>query len=88
MREKKISIITVCYNSAKTIRETFESVLSQKYENYEYIVIDGKSEDETLDIIKEYIEKFSGKMKYISEKDNGIYDEWDTYDWLSSGRYT
>lgn len=74
MEEKKISIITVCYNSAKTIKETFESVLNQEYDNYEYIVIDGRSNDETLQIIKEYEKKFEGKMKYISEKDDGIYD--------------
>jgi len=74
VEEKKISIITVCYNSEKTIRETFKSVLKQQYENYEYIVVDGKSKDGTLEIIKEYMEKFKGKMKYISEKDNGIYD--------------
>lgn len=74
VNEKKISIITVCYNSEKTIRETFESVLKQEYSNYEYIVIDGKSKDKTVEIIEEYMEKFNGKMQYISEEDNGIYD--------------
>ena len=70
----KISMITVCYNSAKTIEDTLKSVLSQKYDNYEYIIIDGKSKDNTLDIIKKYEPKFKGKLKYISEKDNGLYD--------------
>ncbi len=70
----KISLITVCYNSAKTIAETFESVLSQSYDNYEYIVVDGKSSDDTINIIVEYEKKFKGKMHYISEKDNGLYD--------------
>lgn len=74
MEERKISIVTVCYNSEKTIKETFESVLNQEYSNYEYIVVDGKSSDRTLELVKEYEEKFKGKMKYISEKDNGIYD--------------
>lgn len=74
MKENKISIVTVCYNSVETIKETLESVLNQEYDNYEYIVIDGKSNDGTLQIIKEYEEKFNGKMRYISEKDNGIYD--------------
>ena len=70
----KISIITVCYNSEKTITRTFESILHQTNQNYEYIVIDGASKDNTLQIIKEYESKFQGKMTYISESDQGIYD--------------
>lgn len=70
----KISMITVCYNSSKTIEDTLKSVLSQKYKDYEYIIVDGKSKDNTLDIIKEYESKFKGRLKYISEKDSGLYD--------------
>lgn len=70
----KFSIITVCYNSGKTIRKTFESVLNQSFTDYEYIVVDGASKDDTLDIIKEYVPKFGGRMRYISEPDKGIYD--------------
>ena len=70
----KISIITVTYNSEKTLKDTIESVLKQNYENYEHIIVDGKSKDSTVDIIKEYEEEYNGKLKYISEKDNGIYD--------------
>lgn len=70
----KISMITVCYNSAKTIEDTLKSVLSQTYKDYEYIIVDGKSKDNTLDIIKRYEKKFKGKLKYISEKDKGLYD--------------
>ena len=66
----KISIITVSFNSAKTIRQTIESVLSQDYDDLEYIVVDGASKDGTVDILKEY----EGKIKYISEPDKGIYD--------------
>lgn len=70
----KISIITVTYNSAKTLKETLESVLKQKYTNYEHIIVDGLSKDNTIEIVKEYEEKYNGKLKYISEKDTGLYD--------------
>ena len=70
----KFSIITVCYNSEKTIARTFESVLNQTFQDYEYIVVDGASTDGTLDIIKEYEPKFNGRMRYISEPDSGLYD--------------
>ncbi len=70
----KISIITVCYNAEDTIQDTLESVLKQTYKNYEYIIVDGKSSDHTLEIVKKYEEQFLGKMKVISEKDNGLYD--------------
>lgn len=74
MSKKKFSIITVSYNSESTIRDTLESVLQQTYDNFEYIIVDGNSTDKTLDIVKEYQEKFNGKLTYISEPDNGIYD--------------
>ena len=48
----KISIITVCYNSAATIEDTLKSVLKQNYNNYEYLIIDGKSTDDTLKIVE------------------------------------
>ena len=67
----KISIITVCYNSEKTIKKTIESILKQDYDNKEYIIIDGGSKDNTLDIINGFS---VGIDKIISEKDNGIYD--------------
>ena len=70
----KISIITATYNSGATLRDTFESVLHQSYKDIEYIVIDGNSSDNTLEIIKEYEPLFDGKMSWISEPDKGIYD--------------
>ena len=70
----KISIITATYNSSKTLRDTMESVLSQSFSDIEYIIVDGLSKDNTLDIVKEYEAKFKGRLRWISEKDNGIYD--------------
>ena len=66
-----VSIITVCYNSKGTIRETIESVLEQDYPSIEYLVIDGGSTDGTLDILDTYIDDIS---KVVSEPDRGIYD--------------
>jgi glycosyltransferase involved in cell wall biosynthesis len=70
----KFTIITVCYNSEKYISDAIESVLNQTYSDIEYIIIDGGSKDTTLDIIKKYILLFNGKMKWLSEKDKGLYD--------------
>ncbi len=74
MNNPKVSIITPCLNSDKTIRRTIESVLCQTYTNIEYIIVDGMSTDKTVDIIKEYVPLFNGRLRYVSEKDNGIYD--------------
>jgi glycosyltransferase involved in cell wall biosynthesis len=70
----KISIITVCYNSEKYIHSAIESVLNQTYGDIEYIVVDGGSKDSTIDIVKSYQPLFDGRIKWISEKDNGLYD--------------
>lgn len=71
------SIITVCYNSEKTIGKCIESVLNQKFDDYEYILIDGCSTDNTISIANEYKQKFINKnidFFIFSEKDKGIYD--------------
>lgn len=70
----KISIITVAYNSAATLRDTIESVLLQDYDNLEYVVVDGGSRDETVDIIRANESRFGGRMRWISEPDKGLYD--------------
>ena len=70
----KLSIITATYNSERTLRDTMESILSQTFQDFEYIIVDGASKDATLDIIREYEPRFQGKMRYLSEPDKGIYD--------------
>jgi glycosyltransferase involved in cell wall biosynthesis len=70
----KVSIVTVCYNSEKTIKNTIDSILNQTYKNIEYIIVDGESTDSTLKIIEEYKNQFSEDLKIICEKDKGIYD--------------
>ena len=68
------SIITATYNSEKTLAVAIESVIMQPYTNVEHIIIDGNSTDNTVAIIKQYAQKFSDKIKWISEPDKGIYD--------------
>lgn len=70
-RLPKLSIITACFNSAATIRDTIDSVLAQDYPSIEYIVIDGGSTDATVDIVKQYGDRIS---RFVSEPDRGIYD--------------
>jgi glycosyltransferase involved in cell wall biosynthesis len=70
----KVSIITVAYNSANTIETTINSVLNQTHKDIEYIIVDGNSNDDTLNIIRKYEVAFEGRMSYVSEKDCGIYD--------------
>lgn len=70
----KISIITATYNSAKTVEDTIKSVLGQTFQDWEHIIVDGKSKDNTLDIVERYRNLYNGRLKVISEKDKGIYD--------------
>lgn len=69
-----ISIITVCRNASATLPETMRSVLAQSYGDYEYIVIDGASSDSTPELAEAAAGHFSGRMKWVSEPDAGIYD--------------
>ncbi|ANV98033.1 hypothetical protein BBW65_04100 [Helicobacter enhydrae] len=73
----KISVITTTFNSQETIKDTLQSILEQNYKNIECIIIDGASQDQTLNIIQKYKEKFDSNhidLKIFSEKDKGIYD--------------
>lgn len=84
------SIITVCFNSEKTIVNTLDSVLNQKFTDYEYIIIDGKSRDGTLKILREYERKFLSKgisFHILSESDHGIYDAMNKGIKMAKGKY-
>lgn len=70
----KISIITATYNSSKTVKDTIESVLKQTHTDFEHIIVDGLSKDNTLEIIKSYEKQYQGRLKIICEKDKGLYD--------------
>ena len=70
----KISIITATYNSAATVRDTIESILRQTHQDWELIIEDGCSKDDTLSIVREYESLCKGRMHIYSEKDNGLYD--------------
>ena len=79
-----ISIVTVCYNAANVLEGTIKSVMNQTCDDYEYIVIDGASKDDTLNIIEEYSEHIS---KWITEIDKGIYDAMNKGMQMAKGRY-
>lgn len=70
----KVSLITVTYNSSKTLSDTLQSVLNQTYSEIEYIIVDGASKDSTVSIIQKYEPKFNRRMRWISEPDKGLYD--------------
>lgn len=77
MDEVKISVITVCFNAGSEIDNTINSILQQDYTDFEYIIKDGGSEDETLEIANGYMNRFADKnisFRIISDKDLGIYD--------------
>ena len=79
-----VTIITVVFNGAATIRNTIQSVINQDYENIEYIIIDAGSTDGTLDIIREYDDVID---YWVSEPDHGIYDAWNKGVSLAAGEW-
>lgn len=83
MSSPKISVITVAFNAEKHIGRTIESVIGQSYEHVEYIIIDGKSTDSTLEVIAAY----KGVDQLISEADSGLYDAMNKGLKLATGDY-
>ena len=71
MQHPKISVVTITYNSEKTLEDTIKSVVTQNYDNLEYLIIDGGSKDKTLDIVNKYRDKIA---VVVSEPDKGISD--------------
>ena len=63
----KVSVITVSFNSAKTLGDTMKSVLGQTFTDIEYIVVDGGSTDDTVELIRQYESLFEGRLKWITE---------------------
>ena len=77
----KVTIITINYNNAEGLRKTLASVAAQTYPNIEHIIVDGNSTDNSVDVIREYestltssLSPFASRLKWISEKDKGIYN--------------
>ena len=87
---KKITVVTVCMNAEKYLRETIESVLSQKSEEYEYLIVDGVSTDSTLEIANEFRKEFEKRKvpyRIVSEPDQGIYDAMNKAASLADGEW-
>jgi glycosyltransferase involved in cell wall biosynthesis len=84
MFQPKLSVITIVYNNVRDIERTVLSVLNQSYSNIEYLVIDGASNDGTIDILRQYESRIT---KLVSEKDKGIYDAMNKGLALATGEY-
>ena len=74
---KKITVVTVSFNAEGTIENTIRSVLDQSYDDFEYLILDGKSTDQTYEIVKSYDSSFKEKgivFRHFSSPDSGIFD--------------
>ena len=90
MEKLKITVVTVCYNAGGVIEQTMRSVLNQSYSNIEYIIVDGASRDNTLDVVNKVSAEYpQANIVIKSEPDHGIYDAMNkgiglaTGDWIN-----
>lgn len=81
-----VSVVTPCFNSAKTIEKTLECIENQTYKNIEYIIVDGGSADGTLEIIERHKDRLPAGFTLVSERDDGIYDAMNKGIGLAKGR--
>lgn len=84
MNRPKISVVTVCYNAERYIEKTIKSVITQTYDNIEYIIVDGASKDSTMRVVEKYRNNIA---KIVSESDKGIYDAMNKGVKFASGEY-
>ena len=84
--DMKLSIITINRNNAKGLEKTIQSVASQTFKDFEYVIIDGASTDDSVDVIKKYEASFA-YLKWVSEPDKGIYNAMNKGICRSSGEY-
>ena len=70
----KITLLMACYRGAAVVRTALESVLAQKGADYELLVLDGGSDDGTVEILRDYEPRFAGRLRWVSEPDRGFYD--------------
>ncbi|HEX8974742.1 MAG TPA: glycosyltransferase [Patescibacteria group bacterium] len=83
----RFSIIICTYNAAKKLPKTLDSILTQTFGDFEVVIVDGASTDGTVGVIKEYEEKFAGKLRWLSEKDAGIYEAMNKGVRMAQGEY-
>ncbi len=85
MTQPKITVVTVCFNALKALKQTMKSVFEQTYKNTEYIIIDGASTDGTVDYLKQ--NETEGTLRWVSEPDKGIYDAMNKGAAMATGEY-